>query len=209
MIQIPWPFRFPKHGCGVRRHGPRGYSDYRRYKPWLRDEFDFRCIYCLTRERWERDPKAAFSVEHLTPKSVAPQSSADYANLAYACNTCNSQRQATPLPLDVREESIGQHVFLDANGWYVSKSAIGEMLIDLLTLNRSSLIEHRRKALCAYARAIGRHPGATGTDFDQFRYPDDLPDLSQCIAPEGNDQPEGIALSAFARRHRGDLPEFY
>lgn len=209
MIQLPWPFRFPKHGCAVRRHGPRGYSDYRGYKPWLRDEFDFRCIYCLTRERWERHPKAAFSVEHLTPKSIAPQSSTDYSNLAYACTTCNSLRQATPLPLDMRKESIGQHLRLDGDGRYVAKSAVGEALIDLLTLNCKSLVEHRRKTLFAWGRAMGEYPGATGTDFDQFRYPDDLPDLSQCIAPEGNDRPEGIVLSAFARRSRGNLSEFY
>ncbi len=31
-----------------RRHGPRGYTSYRAYKPWLRDEFAFRCVYCLS-----------------------------------------------------------------------------------------------------------------------------------------------------------------
>ncbi len=209
MIAIPWPFRFPKYGCGVRRHGPRGYSDYQRYKPWLRDEFDFRCIYCLTRERWERNPKSAFGVEHLNPKSIAPQSSADYSNLVYACNTCNSHRQATPLPLDVREESIGRHLFLDGDGQYVAKTAVGEVLIDLLTLNCPTLVAYRRRTLFAWSRAMGRYPGASGTDFDLFRYPDDLPDLSECLPPEGNDRPEGMALSAYARRSRGDLPDFY
>ncbi len=28
----------------VRRHGPRGYADYPSYRPWLRDEFAFRCV---------------------------------------------------------------------------------------------------------------------------------------------------------------------
>jgi hypothetical protein len=27
------------------RHGPRGYVDDEHYKPWLRDEFIFRCVY--------------------------------------------------------------------------------------------------------------------------------------------------------------------
>ncbi|MCL4201337.1 MAG: hypothetical protein KJ000_02500 [Pirellulaceae bacterium] len=35
-----------------RRHGPRGYTSYRAYKPWLRDEFAFRCVYCLLRISW-------------------------------------------------------------------------------------------------------------------------------------------------------------
>ena len=31
-----------------RRHGPSGYRNYESYRPWLRDEFDFRCVYCLS-----------------------------------------------------------------------------------------------------------------------------------------------------------------
>lgn len=60
----PWtPFQYPigKHVC---RHGPVGYADPQRYKPWLRDEFHFRCVYCLCRERWVPDGEDAFSVEH-------------------------------------------------------------------------------------------------------------------------------------------------
>ena len=35
-----------------RRHGPAGYRDYGSYRDWLRDEFTFRCVYCLHREQW-------------------------------------------------------------------------------------------------------------------------------------------------------------
>ena len=45
------PFMYPGQSH-VRRHGPAGYADYKRYRPWLRDEFTFRCVYCLKRERW-------------------------------------------------------------------------------------------------------------------------------------------------------------
>jgi hypothetical protein len=34
----------------VRKHGPSGYVRYQSYKDWLRDEFAFRCVYCLERE---------------------------------------------------------------------------------------------------------------------------------------------------------------
>ncbi len=33
-----------------RIHGPAGYSTYESFRPWLRDEFTFRCVYCLKRE---------------------------------------------------------------------------------------------------------------------------------------------------------------
>ncbi len=46
-----------------RRHGPTGYADHITYRPWLRDEFTFRCVYCLLREQWGR-VMSEFDVEH-------------------------------------------------------------------------------------------------------------------------------------------------
>ncbi len=36
----------------TRIHGPDGYTNYTSYKDWLRDEFEFRCVYCLNREKF-------------------------------------------------------------------------------------------------------------------------------------------------------------
>jgi hypothetical protein len=47
------PFDYPAVPL-VRSHGPLGYSDYESYRAWLRDEFAFRCVYCLSREQWGR-----------------------------------------------------------------------------------------------------------------------------------------------------------
>jgi hypothetical protein len=38
-------FAYPR-AARSRRHGPCGYAHYSLYKPWLRDEFQFRCVYC-------------------------------------------------------------------------------------------------------------------------------------------------------------------
>lgn len=35
----------------LRRRGPRGYRRHESYRDWLRDEFSFRCVYCLNREQ--------------------------------------------------------------------------------------------------------------------------------------------------------------
>ncbi len=43
------PFAYPP-APHVRRNGPQGYADYQSYRPWLRDEFSFRCVCCLLRE---------------------------------------------------------------------------------------------------------------------------------------------------------------
>ena len=50
-----------------RKHGPQGYANYQEYKDWLRDEFVFRCVYCLEREMWYPSRAAAFSVDHVIP----------------------------------------------------------------------------------------------------------------------------------------------
>lgn len=205
----PKPFRFPDQGCEKRRHAPYGYKDFGGYKEWLRDEFDFRCLYCLTRERWERDPRMPFSVEHLAPKSANPLLKTTYSNLAYACTTCNSIRGVKDFPFDPKTESIGQHLKLKPSGEYEPLSAKGVWLRDELALNAPNLIEFRRRILYAYGRVIGKYPSASGIDFDLFRYPVDLRDLNKLIPPGGNDRKVGITESAFARRCRGALPEFY
>lgn len=86
-------FRHP--GPHLRRHGPSGYANYQSFKSWLRDEFAFRCVYCLCRERWEPNGHRGFSAEHIQPRAVRPDLKGDYDNLLYACVTCNSARQNT------------------------------------------------------------------------------------------------------------------
>ncbi len=49
MSDFPEAFTYPPP-VTERRHGPGGYVDYGSYRPWLRDEFVFRCVYCLNRD---------------------------------------------------------------------------------------------------------------------------------------------------------------
>ena len=66
-----------------RRHEPFGYESYPSYKPWLRDEFTFRCVYCLTREAWARG-LTTFNLYHFLPVAHNPDLAVDYGNLLYA-----------------------------------------------------------------------------------------------------------------------------
>ena len=45
------------------RHGPLGYAKYESYREWVRDEFSFRCVYCLLREQWGR-VRGLFDLDH-------------------------------------------------------------------------------------------------------------------------------------------------
>ena len=84
------PFRYPPTPH-IRRHGPFGYSSYQQFRPWLRDEFCFRCVYCLRREVWAFQD-SDFELDHDVAKSVAPELCREYTNLVYACHNCNKRK---------------------------------------------------------------------------------------------------------------------
>src|SRR5262245_56878102 len=112
-------FTYPREPP-TRRHGPRGYRNYQAYKPWLRDEFGFRCPFCLLRERWFPNGHAAFGVDHLIPRSIAPNRVCDYDNLIYACLSCNAAKRDQAIVLDPCSASLGEHVQIREDGRIVS-----------------------------------------------------------------------------------------
>ena len=90
------PFVYPS-GPDVRRHGPQGYADYASYLPWLRDEFSFRCVFCLLREQWGY-VRGGFAIDHFLSVAHHPAHVTDYDNLLYACLTCNMAKGARLVP---------------------------------------------------------------------------------------------------------------
>jgi hypothetical protein len=138
----------------VRRHGPLGYEDYRAYKPWLRDEFAFRCVYCLRRERWEADPRAAFGVDHLIPRVRAPERTCDYDNLVYACTACNSYKREQMLELAPCSDAFGDHIRVGDDGMAVGLTPHGSALIDRLMLNESERVRFRFRTLRSFRLSL-------------------------------------------------------
>jgi hypothetical protein len=140
--KAPLPFRYPE-SIAARRHGPQGYADASRYKPWLRDEYAFRCVYCLTRERWYPEGDDAFSVEHREPTSTAPDEALNYDNLLYACCRCNATRRDLTDLIDPRHESLAEHLTVDEEGVIHSLTTRGAELIHACQLDRPRLTEFR------------------------------------------------------------------
>lgn len=203
----PPPFQYPREPH-ARRHGPRGYLRDEHYKPWLRDEFSFRCVYCCCREVWFPDGECNFSVEHILPGSIVPGQTS-YDSLLYACSQCNSIRGAAPLPLDPCG-GLGNHLEIRSDGTVHATTPDGLALIRVCHLNRPEL-RHYRRLLFDTLAYLQADPGQGGTDLRgrYTRYPDDLPDLSTLRPPGGNARPGGVEQSAFARRRRGELPVTY
>jgi hypothetical protein len=123
-------FQYPLE-VHVRRHGPLGYVNYQSYKPWLRDEFAFRCVYCLWRERWHCVGEDAFSMDHLESRSAAPARICDYENLVYACCRCNSVKTDALCVLDPCRQAFGLHLEIRADGTIAGLTADGRELIEV------------------------------------------------------------------------------
>ena len=194
----------------VRRHGPRGYAPYGGYKPWLRDEFTFRCVYCLERERWYPDRAASFSADHVIPQSAAPARICDYTNLIYACTRCNSIRRHLRL-IDPTEEAFGQHIRLGPDATFLGLTAEGRDVIDNLRLNKNPALQERRKALRIQALFTSQpaQPLVRELYLDVFGFPEALPDLAGMKPPDGNALPDGVKACYFEQRKCGTLPDIY
>jgi hypothetical protein len=203
------PFRYPQ-STPTRRHGPRGYTDPQRFKPWLRDEFTFRCVYCLCRERWCPDGEDAFGVEHFEPKALAPAEICHYDNLFYACCRCNAAKRELTGLLNPAEVPLAEHLEISADGTIHGLTPQGADLIRVCQLDRANLTEFRR-GIFEVLRALDQLPEETRQKLlsRYFGFPANLPRLSTLRPPGGNTRPAGIADSCHARRQRGELPEYY
>jgi hypothetical protein len=205
----PRPFDYPRQPHR-RRHGPTGYVTYKAYKPWLRDEFTFRCVYCLERETWYPSRSAAFSIDHFEPKIVNPELATDYENLVYACLRCNSVKGVqTHLP-DPTMVALGDHVRVDEEGVVHAITSEGGRLIDALHLDvyPATVVRRETLAILRAKQKLPADPDIHQLFLIRFGYPLDLPDLRLC-RPGGNAIP-GSELSCYAAtKERTELPEVY
>jgi hypothetical protein len=188
----------------VRRHGPQGYSDYASYRPWLGDEFSFRCVYCLMREQWGH-VWGIYAIDHFLPVAHHPVGVTDYDNLVYACVTCNTAKgdRMVPDPLAVL---TSLNIRVEEDGTIHTDNAEAARLIELLGLDHVESTEFRLLWIGIISLAARYEPALYRR---LMSYPDDLPDLGRLQPPGGNSRPQGVASSTFALRERGDLPVCY
>ena len=195
----------------VRKQGPAGYTDYKPFKPWLRDDFHFRCVYCLERERWYPSGNAAFGVDHVHSKGNPANAAmiCDYEYLVYACNRCNSAKVDRLLP-DPCATPLAEHLRVADDGSISGLTIEGENMVDLLGLNRMGprTIRQRSLRVLLLHQTFPDDPAIRDLFLDFFGYPADLPDL-ETLRPDSNSRPEGLPSAYFRQRTEGRLPETY
>jgi hypothetical protein len=198
----PQPFLYPAEPH-TRRHGPYGYSEYRSYRDWLRDEFSFRCVFCLYREQWSL-VTGIFDLDHYVSQSKNAEGVASYENLLYVCRTCNAIKSDEDVP-DPCGIGLGKCITVNADGTVTAISEEGEILIANLRLDSPDRNRFRR-IIIGTIRSLDSHDRTMFTLW--MSYPNDLPDLTR-LKPKGNTRPEGVYHSFHARRARGALTETY
>jgi hypothetical protein len=195
-------FDYPR-SSHQRRHGPDGYEDAISYRPWLRDEFAFRCVYCLMREQWGK-VTGEFDVEHFQPQVNSPELRLAYDNLLYACRTCNLLKGTRELP-DPSQVLTAETIRINPDGGIEGQTTDARRVIEILGLNSDAYRSWRsmwmRIVELAEERVPELHKRIMG-------FPDDLPRLDR-LSPPSNARPEGVEQSWYAKRERGELPEVY
>jgi hypothetical protein len=199
---IPQPYCYPA-GVHVRRHGPDGWKDYAKYRPWLRDEFAFRCVYCLEREVWH-DTRQAMHIDHCQPQALRKDLGCKYSNLLYLCPACNMLKSDTLLP-DPCQVALNEYLQVYEDGSIEAKCREGEILIQILALDEQPATDQRR-------RIIDTLRSLSEDNWELFvrwmGYPQELPNLDDHRPPK-NEKPESVQQSYYQRRVSGRLPEVY
>jgi hypothetical protein len=203
--KVPNPYAFPKL-AHKRRHGPTGHKLYRGYKPWLRDEFGFRCVYCLTRETWADDGHNRFSADHVKAKSKHVALTNDYDNLVYCCQRCNTLKSTKIGLPDPCEASLKTHLKLLRTGRFIGITPEGKRLVEYLLLNANERVRQRTYLMRLFAKQAKADPWELE---NRFGFPEDLPNLRKLRPPKGNKRPEGLEDSYYALKKSGKLPLYF
>jgi hypothetical protein len=158
-------FSFPR--AKHRRHERPGLlRAYQLYKPFLRTEFSATCVYCRLAEK-VNGGSDKHGVDHYRPKKKFPALETTYANLFFACNTCNRLKGdywPAPRHLTVRfipnpcDHVLSNH-FASRGMRLVGRTPAGRQAIWEMDLNSPQALELRtfvRDTLAAYSEKLER-----------------------------------------------------
>lgn len=143
--------------------------------------------------------------EHFVPVASDPSGTLEYANLLYACATCNEANRDLAAILDPCRVAFADCVRINEDGKAEALNDAGASLVKKLRLNSDKNLEYRSRWMRILVTLQLSNP-------DLYRecmsFPSNLPDLRTKRAPS-NSRPDSVGDCWFAQRERGTLPPTY
>jgi hypothetical protein len=146
-----------------------------------------------------------WSVTNRERGAIDPGKKYEYANLLYACATCNEAKKAiidVPNPCEV---TFRDCLRILPNGRIEAVNNDGEKLRQTLRLDNERNVRYRYRWMRTLEALKTTHPDLYQ---EYMGFPEDLPDLRRKHVPN-NTKPEGAANCYFALRERDMLPATY
>ena len=158
------PFIYPSTPH-VRRHGPAGYADSTGYRPWLRDEFSFRCVYCLMREQWGR-MGGTFEIDLISyPSSIVPIWPPSTTTLYTFAELRNPAKRELAIPDPLMTLSSRHRPSFLRMGKLHTENPDAACLIEILGLDAEDAVEfrmswgrHHRPSKCKQSDPVSQIP---------------------------------------------------
>lgn len=163
------PYIYPDKPL-VRKHNPQ-YRSVESYRPWLRDEFNFKCPFSLLRETWFSTQQ--FEIDHLLSRKSRPDLVYAYDNLIYLFHSCNRMKGALDLP-DPSKIALAECLEVKHDGSIVFKNESGRVIVRTLRLDNQIHTAFRKKFISLYQIALKDEKVMKSW----FGKPDDTPDLT-------------------------------
>ena len=85
-------------------------TNYRKYLPELREDFQYICGYC---GKPESITKNAFEIDHFVPRKYDKSRENDYTNLVYSCCVCNRKKSSKWPSEDGKIQFLDEKGFVD------------------------------------------------------------------------------------------------
>lgn len=100
----------------VRTYSGKKHANYRKYKPYLVEDFNSRCGYTDCSQLWFGGSNS-FHIDHFKPKSIHPHLETEYSNLVYSCSYVNIAKGDDDSDyLDPCDDDYNEHFYRDKVG---------------------------------------------------------------------------------------------
>lgn len=100
----------------VRTYSGKKYSNYRKYKQYLKKDFNGKCGYTDCSQLWFGG-SSSFHIDHFKSKSIHPHLETEYSNLVYSCSYVNiAKGNDDSVYLDPCNDDYNQHFYRDKFG---------------------------------------------------------------------------------------------